>query len=461
VAVARRVVLRTNHWPGLKTLYGRAYDLGLGFTVNRLGALPGVLAVMLRANVDGRAWVPGLSDYDLTVLTDRHDTSAAIRFLDDLWRRYRSIKRCVPQVGEMEVMDVEGYSDWLDFGPMPTASMKRVHPLLVKDGDPDVERIVRRMPRPPEPRELLLDALTRFGRFAVPAWLDDDRCGNCVTRRRARHLLDNVVRRLSRLGAGVEPTGTGDARGVITVFQALTEACRLMKPPDGEPAAAIDPDVGSIAIDVIAPLGTFCEEVLRRARARSRAAIAWRPYMSVDRVNLIFVVPDEIPEDELERLLKALGAVPRTADGFLTGILPRGVQGHVRSVFPMVASDSMWDCWRALSPFDAVAVAATARTLVGGVDCGRPVPSLPALRRGAAVQYASLLPLKNNWRQSRGRPTGQSYAALVNHAKGCASVFTGPVRTVPAELEFSSLEEGYQAAHESLHELRTRLRAAG
>lgn len=98
VDTARRVVLRTNNWPGFRSLYREAYELGLSFTASRLKSVPGVLAVHLRVGEDGRAWVPGLSDYDLTVLTEDLDAPRMIRFLDELWGRYRQIKRGVLQV---------------------------------------------------------------------------------------------------------------------------------------------------------------------------------------------------------------------------------------------------------------------------------------------------------------------------------------------------------------------------
>ena len=81
VEIARRFVLKTNNWPGLRGLYHQGYELGLSFTTSRLKSLPDILAVLLRVGEDGRTWVPGLSDYDLTLLTERFDAPRTIRFL--------------------------------------------------------------------------------------------------------------------------------------------------------------------------------------------------------------------------------------------------------------------------------------------------------------------------------------------------------------------------------------------
>lgn len=457
------MIVRTNQWPGLKTLYCRAYDLGLAFTVNRLSSVPGVLAVMLRGNDDGRAWVPGLSDYDVTVLTERHDGPRTIRFLDHVWQRYRAIKRSVPQLGEMEVMEVEEYADFLDFGPLPLSSLKRAYPLFVRAGNGDVERVLQRAPRRPQQREFLLDALSRFGGFVIPAWLDAAGGGTSFAQRNTEHLLGNVSKRLARLRVPDAPAATGPlADRMVRIFQALSQTCSLMKPSDSERRTVVDPDAALIAIDALMPIQAFCEEALRHAAIRRCSVVVWISYMFVDRLNLVFIVPDDVPERELRNLLVTLRAMNRTLQELLRKVsADGGAQRYFPSSFPTVASDSMWKCWCELSPFAGVAFVANGRTLIDVPDRGQVAPSLTSLRRGAEVEYASLLPLKNNWRLSRGRPTGRSYAALVNHAKGYASAFSGPVLTVPAELEFASTEEGYLAAGDALKELRARLRAEG
>jgi hypothetical protein len=459
VDLARRAVVRTNQWPGLEALYRRAYDLGLSFVVDRLGSVPGVLAVLLRANDDGKSWTPGLSDYDLSVLIEHHDGPRTLRVLDVLWRRYRSIKRFVPQLGEMEVMNVDEFEDFLSFGPLPTSSVKRAYPLFVRPGRPDVDRVLQRRSRPSGEPEMLLDALSRFSRFAYPAWLDDAR-SNGVTRRRAAHLLENVSKRLTRLGVPAETTANGAiADRILLVFRDLSQACSLMKPGEGDPAALIAPDVSSLSADALLPIKTFCERTLRRAAVHRCSAVVWISYMSADRLNLVFVVPDDIAPDELRRLLATLRTERDTAAGLLTtpSREDSGARRPDQTAFPTVASESMWRCWRELSPFSGAAVAANGRTIVGETDRLHAAPSTRALRRGAEVHYAALLALKNNWRLWRGRPPGEAYVPFVNLAKGCASAFTGQLQIVPAALEFPSTQDGYLAAIEALRVLRVSL----
>jgi glycosyltransferase involved in cell wall biosynthesis len=439
VEKARRVVVRTNQWPGLKSLYGQAYHLGLTFTVNRLSSVPGVLAVMLRCNDDGPGWVPGLSDYDITVLTGRQDGPGSIQFLDQLWARYRSIKRTVPQLGELQVMDVEEYRDFLDFGPMPTSSLKHAQPLFVKAGNSEIDRVLQHEARRPEQREFLLDALSRYARFAFPAWLDTAD-GDSVRRHRTEHLLGNVSKRLARLGIRVDTARNGTlADRMVLTFEALSRACGMVNPGGGT-GTLISPHPSSITDGAFQSIKDFCETAVHQSGVRECSAVTWMPYMSVNPLNLALIVPDDIPHDELRRLLITLRTLHRTT-------LP----------LPILASDAMWSCWRELSPFDGVAVAASGQTVIGATRHPHPGPSPASLRRGAEVEYASLLPLKNNWRLSEGQPSGGSYATLVKHVKGCASALTERVLTSPPELEYTSIDEGYPAAVEALRALRTSL----
>jgi hypothetical protein len=84
---------------------------------------------------------------------------------------------------------------------------------------------------------------------------------------------------------------------------------------------------------------------------------------------------------------------------------------------------------------------------------------MAALKRGAEVQYAALLPLKNNWRPLRGLGTPRLYAAMVNYVKGYASATSGKVLTSPTTHDFKSTQDGYQAVSEELKTLRERLTA--
>jgi hypothetical protein len=246
---------------------------------------------------------------------------------------------------------------------------------------------------------------------------------------------------------------------MIQVFLALSQACSRTRSSEGDSPVVVDPDVSSIPAGALPPLEEFCEQALRRAALHHASAVAWISYMTVDRLNLVFVVPDDVEPDALRRLLDILKAERRTAEALLKGASTDsgGPRRSDPPAFPNVASESIWRCWRELSPFDGAAIAANGRTIAGDTGRSHAAPSRAATRRGAEVQYAALLALKNNWRLSRGRPTGESYAALVNHAKGYASALTGRVRTAPEALELASTQDGYLAAEAALKALRASL----
>ena len=462
VDAARRFVVRTNGWPGAGALYTRAYDLGLASVVARIGAVDDVQAVMLRVNDDGHRWVPGLSDYDLTVIVARRDAVGTLRLLDDLWERYRSIKRWVPQLGEMDVVDAEEYGDLLDFGPMPTWSLKCDRPLFVREGRAGMPDLLARPRRRSRPEDFLLDAMARFGRYVMPAWLDHSSRRTGLTRRRVEHLLANVVARIRRLGVEVE-TADRDrlALRVARVAQALSAACRRVEPFDSKEIAVVDRSARPIPESVLSPLRTFCEDAVRRAPVAGCSAVVWTPYMSATTLSLQFVVPDETGPEEMARMIEAL-ASPNASARELMQRLPALDDGrrYAPEGVPLFATRSVWRRWRKQSPFDGVAVAVTGRTLVGADDVGDWLPSWPALRRHAENSYAALLPIKNIRSRGGVRPDGRLYAAVIDHANGYASAFSARVATVPVALASPSIVEAYAASTDALRELGARLRAA-
>jgi hypothetical protein len=461
VDIARSLVVRTNDWPALKNLYLEAYELGLSFSTSRLKSLPDVLAVLLRVAEGGRTWVPGLSDYDLTVLTERCDATQMTRILEAVWKRYRRIKRSMPQLGEMEVMDVEEYGDFLSFGPPPTSSLKRADPLFVRPDRLDLQRVLQRRPRASQEREFLLDALSRYIRFLFPAWLDHaSGAANVAQRRRAEHLLGNVGKRLQRLAIPA-PTGPGGtfADRIVQSFQDLSRVCSRIHLGGDEAATVVCAGTWSAAAGEIPFIEKISSHALRQAKVRDCCVILWMSYMSADKLSLVFVIPDETPGHELRNLVATLGTLHRNSEGLWKSAFSNGqLQAYFPSLaYPVVVSRSMWECWRELSPFDGAAVAANGRTLMGSDDSLRAVPSVAALKRGAEVQYAALLPLKNNWRPLRGTGTPNLYASMMNYVKGYASAVSGTVLTSPTRYTFTSTREGYQAVSAELAVLRQTL----
>jgi hypothetical protein len=460
VDIARRLVLRTNDWPGLRGLYHEGYEFGLSLTTSGLKSLPDVLAVLLRVGEEGRTWVPGLSDYDLTVLTERVDSARMIGVLENVWRRYRRIKRAIPQLGETEIMNVEEYVDFLSWGPMPTASLKHAEPLFVRPGRLDLRSFLQCRPRASRERELLLDALSRYIWFFFPAWLRQASGTSHSARRRAEHLLGNVVKRLQHLEIADEPRPSGSfADRAFQVFGDLSRACRRFTLCVDAVAPVVSPGPWSAVEEAIPLVHAFSSEVLREAKVPHCSVILWISYMSADKLSLVFVMPDETPGTDLGKLVATLGRLANKTDALWKRFFTNGeLQRYFPSLAcPVVMSRSMWKCWRELSPFDGAAIVANGRTLMGPEDTWPGIPSRAALKQGAEVQYAALLPLKNNWRPLGGSGTPRLYAAMVNYVKGYASGTAGTVLTSPTTHRFASVQDGYRAVCEELKVLRQRL----
>ena len=260
----------------------------------------------------------------------------------------------------------------MDFGPMPTWSLKCERPLFMKEGSVGIADLLARPRRRSRPADFLLDAMARFGRYVMPAWLDHSSRRTGLNRRRVEHLLANVVARIGRLGVEVDRSDRDTlALDVARVAEALSMACRRVEPLDRGEIAVVNRSARPIPESVLSPLRTFCENVVRRAAVTGCSAVVWTPYMSGTGLSLQFVVPDETGLEEMARMLEALAW--RTASAReLIPRLPASDDGrrYAPEGFPLFATRSVWRRWRELSPFDGVAVAVTGRTLIGADEVG-------------------------------------------------------------------------------------------
>jgi hypothetical protein len=453
--LAAAIVVRTSDWPGLGRLYCEGYELGLSWTARQLASGPDVEALLLRVGDRGRSWVPGFSDFDLTILTERYDTSEMLRVLEAVWARYGRVKRRVPQLGEMEVMDVVEYRNFLRRGPMPTASLKHAEPLFVRPARPAVAFALGELARAAGAREYRLDALLRFIRFLGPAWLRVAAASSDLAARRAEHLRRNVVERLRRLGATVaaRPADTLEER-LTETFSDLTRACGAIR-PGNEGVTVVDRPAAREVSGATPAVSRFVSDVLHHAGSVDVAVVLWTPYMSSGLLSLAFVVPDGVDARALRALVAAAGVVRRETETLWTTLFTTPfVRTHVPApANPIVVSRAMWNAWRELSPFDGAAIAATGSVLCGELPDLGDMPSLASFRRAAEIHYAAMLPLRNSWRRFDGRALPRLYAELTNHVNGYATALTGGLRIRPEQLEFATIEDGYSAVNRALEAL--------
>lgn len=457
--IARRFVLRTKNWPGLKNIYQGGYDLGLSLATSGLKSHRDVLAVLLRRGREGRNWVPGLSDYDLTILTDPIEPSQMMRFLEETWAKYKRMKRVLPQLGETEIMNTDEFADFLTFGPMPSGALKYREPLFVRPGATQVDNLQQTFRHSGE-REVILDALSRYVWFFFPAWLHHASDTSHLTRRRAEHLLGSIVKRLQHLGVSSEMQDHEHFDSdILKAFDDLSRVCTRITASTEEVEAAFDPGIWKNVEDALPSVKEFASAAVREAKVEQCSVILWISYMSTDKMNLAFVIPDETPRNRLWKLVTTLGALHRKTNGLWKTFFTNGnLQPYFPSIpWPVVVSRSMWKCWRELAPFVGAAVGANGRTLMGPDDASHGMPSMAALRRGTEIQYAAILPLKNNWRPLPGPATPQLYEAMINQLEGYASVASGAILMSPTPHRFESTLAGYRAVCQQLEVVRKTL----
>ena len=109
----RTAVLATNpYWPF--THCNRwPYEGALYMFVRALRARPEIRSIYLRVPRQD-AWIPGLSDIDLTlVLQGGMSAEREYDLLTFFWRTYARLKCLFPMLGEVEILDEAEVSPWL------------------------------------------------------------------------------------------------------------------------------------------------------------------------------------------------------------------------------------------------------------------------------------------------------------------------------------------------------------
>ena len=128
--MARRLVLRTRHWPVFGPLYRLYYRLAARLAALGLRAAIGrrLEALYLRRGLIGDSWEPGVSDIDLlAVLTPDAEDPALLR---RLWSAYRSLKKPFPMLGELQVCSRAQLARFARHGGLRAAEMGGWRPLL-------------------------------------------------------------------------------------------------------------------------------------------------------------------------------------------------------------------------------------------------------------------------------------------------------------------------------------------
>lgn len=111
--LVRTLVLKTNpYWPFTRCNRW-PYAGALYLFVRALRTRPEIRSIYLRLQPQ-RAWIPGLSDIDLTLVLQR-GMSAEHEYdvLESFWKTCARLKRVFPMLGEVEILDEDEVPAWL------------------------------------------------------------------------------------------------------------------------------------------------------------------------------------------------------------------------------------------------------------------------------------------------------------------------------------------------------------
>ena len=114
--IIRVAVIKTNpYWP-FSVLNKIPYYVAIKVFIISCKKFPQIKSVYLRHGLTESKWVPGLSDIDLTVIIDsKLDSEQEYYFLKSFWKRFHSLKKFFPIIGEVDIIDDEKIDSWTKF----------------------------------------------------------------------------------------------------------------------------------------------------------------------------------------------------------------------------------------------------------------------------------------------------------------------------------------------------------
>jgi hypothetical protein len=469
---ARLAVIRAGRHPLLGALCHHAH----------FGLRDGVVAAArldreiegLFSRESGGGPVPGLSDYDLTIVPRATSIAGRLRFLERCWSRYRRLKPLVPMLAEIDILDPRDLVDHLTFGPGPLAAGKRLVPLLSRFGE-QRERVARALgqqSRNVTGRDLLREAILRYLRHLVCRRLDLAASPSALRAASLRHVADKLETLVLR-SQGLSPAVASaapltDLRAAEACFaqtlSLLTTACRSDAALHRAIAPhAVEPPNGTPRPRGVEACGLALGELsLVRQSPERVAVVCWNAAETHQRFNLALVVDDDLEParvascfDELARIWRRCAAETRW---FSNAPLQPFFFAHP---YPILVTRAVWRCWLALTPVEAAAVAGSADAVAGNLEVLDGVrPDGGILPRDLGMRYAALLSYRNNWRPFAPHQRALFYPIARELISGYAAALAGePLRPWPTPRAdpLPDLERGYAGVDGALAGLRQAL----
>lgn len=458
VALARTFVLRTRSLPLLGDLYQCAYRDVTEILRYAFGSATRDVAMLTRVDARRHGYEPGMSDIDLSVLHPPWDSARTAAFLARFWRRYYLLKRFIPILGEVEIMDTEEFEHYWRLGRGPTAQGKdyRVSFDRLPSSDATLQGTLGRLASDYPRRDELArmrDCLFRLLLHLLPSFYRYQHHPSYVGRTALHHSLKKLQKRLTLDSPDPEiPSGT-ELRHLHAVLLRVGKCCSRL--PVAKPAAAID--VCGLAGPVRHVLETKARTLLPHARELENvgASVAIGPADAQSRnLSVLVAFPDALPFDDFERL----SALCCTLERRIASVgVPKGPLDALfpSFAFPVLLPQSAVGTWLRVFPFEGALLADASVSLGAPVRLAwqtvGPTHCMCALRSA----HNALLSLKNNWRTAT---TPEARRALYGRVARRLDFYLASARAQGAWIDLNAGEERvFASAAEGIEHARLRL----
>jgi len=222
----RRVILYTNQWPVMRTLYRAPYRCAAALLGRAATETPGVRALFARGSYATGEWVAGRSDIDLTaVLSPGLSPGEELATAQKFQARAGALRRRFPMIGEVEVLAQDCLAA---HAAHAYTGLQSARWLPLTRGAMPLNHYVPSAGR--ERRDRLAYALRTY-RHDVPR----------AVHSQSRETLARLTGKIFRTLGAAAPAGVGgepEARWAALAFGALASACE-------QPHAAISGEIAS------------------------------------------------------------------------------------------------------------------------------------------------------------------------------------------------------------------------
>ena len=444
------IVIRLSRNSGMRRVFSCFYDIAFLLVCIFMYADRDVKAVLLRDSSNNRGWNPGISDFDVTLITKFNNDHARLLFLRRFWKLYKKLRFCIPMFIEVDILDFDEFTMIYSSVCQPMQSLKRLRVVFSKLPKKENERLTETCRKSIQLRNAyahLMNAFTRYEQFILPYYLGAKQCSNDVS----DIMVEHCIHKMQPIFAQITGEPNLECKTLIDVYRILDSYCK--KHPPGKAERFFYREKPYADTNFLRLLKEQILSALPDFMRKYTTIFLW-PTRGVTQKAMLAIIVDEAVDDA--RLRKILceyktffGNIRRLCKTFLVND-PQQFFPKTYAV-PLILSPAMWKQWMVFYPFEAEAIVKQSMAVNGDIEKDLLViPTARAYERSVVLQYGIWCIMRNNWLQWEGIKRDEAFCEMVYRLRNILNRETH-------NMEFDTINGAYQFSSFLLEQLRQRL----